>query len=659
MIIFALYCRDQSSVNFTALLKYRQNICTPVRKGIFLAAFVLLFSVVSGEIPPGYYNQAAGNTGEALQVALYNIIKGHTVKNYDYLWLAFYTTDVTRYDTVWDMYSDVPGGTPPYIYHLGSNQCGSGGGGIEGDCYSREHSFPKSWFNDLSPMYTDLFHIYPVDQYVNNRRSNYPYGTVSSPTWTSLNGGKVGPCSTSGYSGTVFEPIDAYKGDFARTYFYMATRYENLIATWPYNDPNAAAVLDSTSYPAFRTWFLNMLIQWHNQDPVSAKEIARNDAVYDIQHNRNPFIDHPEYVSAIWEPSGPQPEPANHVTGFTATTGILPYSSIRLTWTDATGPVIPSGYLIRGSVIGFSDIVSPVDGSPVPDGALNKNTGSGLQTCTFSGLSSNTIYYFKIFPFTNAGSAIDYKIGEPVPAAYDTTTNGVNILQAGDIAIVEYGSVNPDKLSFITFKQLSAGTVINFTDKGYASPTTVGTTSEGLLSYTAPTVIPPGTVISWQNGMDISGTGWDSNNPGNFAFNASGDQLFVYQGTWGTDQTLLCGLNAGNAGWITSGSITAQTSYFPSVLTNEVNSLMFPESNGNYNLVTSGSVNALGSLIANPLNWTKSTSIIPTPSWNFNINSNTGINQNATVFNFTIDPGETVTVQPGVTLSVTGNMTIK
>jgi len=637
----------------------RRNLTTHFRAAVILAVLLLHVFSVPGQIPPGYYDPAAGTSGEALQIALYNIIKGHTVLSYTPgVWNAFYSTDVKANGKVWDMYSDVPGGTPPYEYTPGSNQCGTGGGGVEGDCYSREHSFPKSWFNDVSPMNTDLFHIYPTDQYVNNHRSNYPYGAVASPDWTSLNGSKVGPCSTSGYTGTVFEPIDAYKGDFARTYFYMATRYENVIATWAANDPNGAAVLNGTAYPAYQAWFLDLLIQWHQQDPVSAKEIARNDSVYKLQHNRNPFIDHPEYVTLIWPySSGPQPEPSNHVTGFTATAGSPPYSSILLSWTDATGTVIPSGYLMRGSTTGFSSIVAPVDGVPVPDGGLDKNRGAGVQTCTISGLLSNTVYYFKIFPYTNTGSNIDYKVSEPVPTASDTTTSGISALQAGDIAIIEYGSVNPDKFSFITFRQLSAGTVINFTDNGFTSPTSVRT-GEGFLTYTAPAVIPAGSVISWEYGMNIQGSGWDTGTPAGFAFNVTGDQLFAYQGTWGTDQALLCGVNAGNAGWITSGTPDATSSFLPSALTDEVNSLTFPEKNGNYSLITTGSVNALGSLAANPANWIKSGSILITPAWNFSLTGSTNINQNASVLHFTIGDGEIVTIQPGITFTVTGNITI-
>jgi hypothetical protein len=131
-------------------------------------------------------------------------------------------------------------------------------------------------------------------------RNNYPYGKVTNPSYTSGNGGKLGPCSFAGYTGIVFEPIDQYKGDLARGYFYMATRYENLIASWKSNG-NADNVLNGTSYPCYDEWFVNLLLSWHASDPVSQKEIDRNNVIYtSFQHNRNPYIDHPEYVNSVW-----------------------------------------------------------------------------------------------------------------------------------------------------------------------------------------------------------------------------------------------------------------------------------------------------------------------------------------------------------------------
>jgi endonuclease I len=365
---------------------------------------LLLFSVkpLLYAQPANYYDPANGLSGAALKTALHGIIDDHTVKSYDYLWTAFYTTDDKANGKVWDMYSDVPGGTPSYEYTFGTNQCGNYNS--EGDCYNREHSFPASWFNDGAPMYTDLFHLVPTDGWVNNKRGSFPFGETTNPTYTSSNESKVGTCSVSGYSGTVFEPIDEYKGDFARNYFYMATRYENVIAGWYNNSTEADAVLMNNSFPVFETWFLNMLGEWHTDDPVSQKEIDRNNAIFDIQQNRNPFIDHPEYVYEIWEVGAPSlaPEPTNHAADFSA-------HCITLNWEDATGATVPNAYLVRMSSSGFADIDDPTDGIAVSDNFSNQNINYGIRKAIFGGLNPGTLYYFKIFGYVGSGSTIDYK----------------------------------------------------------------------------------------------------------------------------------------------------------------------------------------------------------------------------------------------------------
>lgn len=244
------------------------------------------------QIPTGYYNSAQGLTGNPLKIALHNIIDNHTVISYANLWNAFQKTDKKTNGKVWDIYSDVPGGTPPYEYTFITDQCGNTG--AEGVCYNREHSWPQSWFNSVNGPYSDLFHIYPTDGKVNGARSNYPYGNVSAPTYTSLNGGKLGSSVDLGYSQTVFEPIDEYKGDLARGFFYMSTRYYSEDAGWS----TSGATNKATILP----WQVNVLLQWHHDDPVSAKEIARNDSIYyRYQNNRNPFIDNPQWADSIWK----------------------------------------------------------------------------------------------------------------------------------------------------------------------------------------------------------------------------------------------------------------------------------------------------------------------------------------------------------------------
>ena len=267
---------------------------------LFLSGWFISFS----QAPAGYYDAAAGLSGLQLKTALYNIIKGHTVITYDNLYASYVTTDNLPTNKVWDMYSIKADGTANYWYTNSANsadQCGSYNS--EADCYNREHSTPASWFNDATPMYSDLFNVYPTDGYVNNRRSNYPMAVVNSASYTSSNGSKVGSCATTGYTGTVFEPIDSAKGDFARTFFYMATRYENVVASWPGNSTECAAVYAGNSGQVFKTWYVNMLLNWCALDPLSQKETNRNNAVYAIQHNRNPYIDHPEWILAIWGPT--------------------------------------------------------------------------------------------------------------------------------------------------------------------------------------------------------------------------------------------------------------------------------------------------------------------------------------------------------------------
>lgn len=263
-----------------------------MKKLLSLLAFIFCLNafLVLAQPPAGYYNGTAGLYGTALQLKLHNIIDDHTVVSYSSLPGYFQTTDKKSNGTVWDMYSDIPNGTPPYVYNFNADECGNYNG--EGDCFNREHSWPKSWFNDLSPMYSDLFHLYPTDGYVNGKRSNYPYGEVGSTSWTSQNGSKLGDCNYPGYSDVVFEPIDTYKGDFARTYFYMSTRYYTEDAGWASNG--------MVNKSQLKPWALKMMMAWHTADPVSTKETNRNNAVYGIQNNRNPFIDHPEFVEQIW-----------------------------------------------------------------------------------------------------------------------------------------------------------------------------------------------------------------------------------------------------------------------------------------------------------------------------------------------------------------------
>ncbi len=258
------------------------------------ALLFFLLPVIAVAQPAGYYSSAVGQSGEALRAVLYNIIKGHTVLSYTPgLWDAYSTTDVKPNGKLASIYSDKPGSTPPYEFTIGAQQCSGSSPGSEGGCYNREHIWPQSKFGSASPMYTDLWIVYPTDYYVNSQRADWPYGKVNAATRTFRNGSRLGPNTFTGAPATTaFEPIDSFKGDIARSYFYITTRYLGDSAS--FNDWEMA--VKSTLKP----WAVQMLLQWHHQDPVSARELARNEAVYELQHNRNPFIDEPRFADCIW-----------------------------------------------------------------------------------------------------------------------------------------------------------------------------------------------------------------------------------------------------------------------------------------------------------------------------------------------------------------------
>ena len=243
-----------------------------------------------------YYQNADGKKGAALKTALCGIIYNRTERTYGDLWTDFQQTDKRSDGKVWDMYSNATN------FEFGTHQDKGSGGSNEGEYYNREHSFPNSWFGGkVQPMYTDLHHMYPTDKLVNNKRGNNPFGETNGESYKSANDfSKLGQCTYAGYTGTVFEPNDEYKGDFARTYFYMVTCYEEKLADWYSNNEDSQPTLDGKTYPGLSAWQLKMLMEWAEKDLVSEKETNRNNAVYSIQNNRNPFIDYPGLEQYIW-----------------------------------------------------------------------------------------------------------------------------------------------------------------------------------------------------------------------------------------------------------------------------------------------------------------------------------------------------------------------
>ena len=258
----------------------------------FLLSLVLSANLTMfAAIPSGYYSAADNKKGAALLSALHGCIDGHTTLSYSSLENYYDDTDLTADGYIWDMYSTCKftinddGGSQKKI-------C---------DVWNKEHSIPQSWFGESSPMKSDLFHVYPTDARVNNYRSNMPYGETSNRSYIDGNSkalGYIGTSNFSGYSGKVFEPVDQYKGDFARTYFYMVARY--LDKNFNKSENGKVVFTYSSNTTGLTTYAINLFLKWHRQDPVSQKEIDRNNAVYKHQKNRNPFIDYPYLAEYIW-----------------------------------------------------------------------------------------------------------------------------------------------------------------------------------------------------------------------------------------------------------------------------------------------------------------------------------------------------------------------
>ena len=260
-----------------------------MKRTLLSLVLTLALGVVWAQGPNGsanYYQGADGLKGKALKTKLSSIISsGVTVISYKGLYDAYKKTDTRSDGYVRDWYSNITN------YRHGIDN--KGNYSKEGDMYNREHSVPQSWFGDGN-IKSDIVHVLPTDGYVNNRRGNLPLGEVNNATYQSANGySKLGSCRTSGYSGTVFEPNDEIKGDMARIYFYMITRYEGSCGSWGNS-------VFTPQYPGLTQWTLDMMMRWSKDDPVDDREVERNNAVYETQHNRNPFVDYPGLEEYTW-----------------------------------------------------------------------------------------------------------------------------------------------------------------------------------------------------------------------------------------------------------------------------------------------------------------------------------------------------------------------
>lgn len=357
-------------------------------KKIYLLLAALMLAPASwATYKTGYYDALNGKKRETLKAAVKSCVSSHTQLNYTDLPNHWIYTDI--YPDLyqgqrrwWDMYSNE-------IYLIRNSQ--SGLQSFRDNKMQREHSVPKSWWggeNVPTPAYTDIYNLYPSDGPANQAKSNYPLGPVGK---TSFNNGvtKVGT-PVSGYGGSagnVFEPADEYKGDFARAYFYVFTVYDDL--NWTTGSMGA-----KNSWPTLKPWAYQMLLEWAQNDPVSQKEITRNDAAEKQQGNRNPFIDFPELAEYIWgrrvneafyvDQQGSQDPP---VTGDPELTSPVDGEVLDL-GQAAVGAAVSAPLLIDGKnltsplslrIIGTDRAMFSTEGSSVPAASVNAEGGFRLN----------------------------------------------------------------------------------------------------------------------------------------------------------------------------------------------------------------------------------------------------------------------------------------
>ena len=260
------------------------------RELTFLAAFLCCFCSVWADVPPEYYKSVDGKKKAELKTAFRNVIKSARVLDYGSgagrTWSGFYQADRFNGNQVRDRYS-----YEVFYFPSGSSaQSASAPSGM-----NIEHSFPKSWWGKAeNQAYKDLFNLMPCEVSINTAKSNYAMGLVTTVKTT--NGcTKVGKGNAGNKVANLWEPADEWKGDFARSYFYMVTTYSDL--TWT---GEGLTMLEQDEWPTLQPWAYELFVEWNRQDPVDEIERERNEAVYGIQGNRNPFVDFPNLAEYIW-----------------------------------------------------------------------------------------------------------------------------------------------------------------------------------------------------------------------------------------------------------------------------------------------------------------------------------------------------------------------
>ena len=409
---------------------------------------LLLVGTISAEIPAGYYAEAQGLSDSLLRQALYDTIRGgvrihYGTQGYTYpdkvyypgTWNYFPQTDVRADGTVWDMYSN----TKRYFPHDGGSACG----------LEIEHCLPKSWWGwtksdtaSSKRAYQDLYILNPSDGSANGNKSNYPPGHVVKGDKFDNGSFRMDKANSSQYGWICFEPAEEYRGDFARTYFYVATAYADL----PFGAGNAELqrYLTDSTYLVFKPWLVEVLLDWHRADPVSEKERRRAETVFSIQGNRNPYIDYPELVEYIWGNKKGQAVdfgalvctadssyvPAEDYTNFEAFAPTdLTSTGFTARWSDFNTDYTLDVY--QRSYTGHNDTLvnMPAMGTAFLNSSTHVKT-SGRVSSTAAGTNAITMGVG-----ATDGSVIVYDLGLTAPATLTFRANIYKSATAGELQI--------------------------------------------------------------------------------------------------------------------------------------------------------------------------------------------------------------------------------
>jgi len=551
----------QSVSGLTASTTYFYRVRAVNTGGASISSNTITQATTATDPFGGYYNSVAGLTGTALKGGLHTIIHStHTTQfGYADLETQLKVTDEDPYNTnnILELYTGWS--VPKSAY----------GGGVTD--WNKEHVWSKSHgFSDAAPAGSDLHHLRPSDATVNSAKNNRDFDEGTTPYTDASPYGSYSAVTGCYTSTDIWEPREVEKGDVARMIFYMAVRYDGVDTSYDLE------LLDSVPTTGPYYGKLSTLLVWNAQDPPDAWEALRNNRIQGLQGNRNPFIDHPEYVTSIWggAPSVPtvttaiitsiatttascggnvtndggvtvsargvcwnttgtpivtdshttdssgtgvftssltaltagtlyyvrayatnsvgtaygdpvqfttlKNEPANHVTSFAA--GTTTSTTIPLTWTDAANT---DTYLIKGSSVDFASITAPVDGTAEADGALVRNIAQTVQTYTFTGLTASTTYYFKIYPYNNTTTNVNYKTDGTVPQISATTaavSPSLEVTPATMTFSSNIGVASAYQTATVASSNLSAGISVSS-----AGPFTFSLTSGG--AYSNPLVL--------------------------------------------------------------------------------------------------------------------------------------------------------------------------